>query len=82
MLRLIDFALLISPLLGWLLLRRFAGQEGPSRRVIALFALWVVALAFGLWWYGTERAGAPGAAYHPAEIEAGSVTKPRIGDFK
>jgi hypothetical protein len=75
MIRLLDAVLLLSPLLAFLALRRFGG---PTPRLLAVLALWVVLLAAGLWWYGTDRGGAPDTSYHPAELQGGRITAPSL----
>ncbi len=75
MIRLLDIVLLLSPLLAFLAMRRLGG---PTPRLLGLLALWVLLLAADLWWYGTDRAGAPGAAYHPAELRGGQITAPAL----
>ena len=73
MIRLQDIALMLSPLVAFLALRR---RGGPSPRLLALLALWVGLLAAGLWWFGIDRASPPGTPYRPAQLLDGRITPP------
>lgn len=78
MLRLVEIALLLTPLAGFVAWRWLV-PEGPSPRVLALWAGVLLALAVSLFWLSGEDTLPPGAVYVPPQIENGAVVPGHAG---
>ena len=78
MLRLVEVALLLTPLVGFVVWRWLV-PEGPSPRLLALWAGMLIALAVALFWLSAEDTLPPGAVYVPPRLENGAVVPGHAG---
>ena len=75
MTRVIEAALLLSPLISYALWRYlvYRGLPNPSRQTLIIFAAGVFVLGAGLIWTSLSERHAEGTHYVPAQFENGRV---------
>ena len=72
--RLTEIGLFLLPFALFVALRLAARRGVPFAAVLASTLLGLMLLVAGLWWFGVDRAIAPGQPYVPAAVHAGRVT--------
>lgn len=73
MLRLVEFALFLSPFAAFALWRLLAPRRWPSARLVALAAGMLALLAGALFWFSRQDALTGNTPYAPAQFRDGRL---------